>query len=184
MTRRHASTARSESAELNELEAAEFGRRVYLMRVSRRLSRAELAKKVQTSEAFIKKIENGYSYPSWKMAHRIADALGVAISYFFDLGRSPRVITVYPTLEESMFVALQVMRNRKQVLSIPLDLLRCLADRNVQRRVRDFLGLSADSPKYVQTQLDSVGLRRVSGAAIQRFPSVAKPKISRRIRDQ
>lgn len=176
-------TAKSTSEELNALEAAEYGRRVYLMRMNRKFSRDELAKKIGSTGEYIKKIENGTSYPNWKMAHKLADALGVGISYFFDLGRSPRVITVYPTLEEAMVVAIKAMRTRKQLMKIPLDLLRALSDRTVQRRVREFLGLTADHPKYIQSKLESDGLALIKTSAIERFPSVAKPKAPQRIRD-
>lgn len=52
---------------------------VFKLRVNKKLSQAELAKKIHVTQQFIQQLESGKRTPSLKVAKRLAEALGVTV---------------------------------------------------------------------------------------------------------
>jgi transcriptional regulator with XRE-family HTH domain len=59
-----------------------FGARLKAMRTDRGLSQQEVADRVECHVMQISRLENGRQDPSWKLAIRLANALGVSLDAF------------------------------------------------------------------------------------------------------
>ena len=66
-----------------ELEDAEIGKRVRTLRLHRGMSQAELGTHLDVTFQQIQKYENGANRISAGRLHRIAEILGVPITYFY-----------------------------------------------------------------------------------------------------
>lgn len=63
-----------------------IGSRITEIRLSRNLTQAQLAEKVNVSVETISRLERGVSFPSLKTMANIASALDVPLSNFFEFG--------------------------------------------------------------------------------------------------
>ena len=76
-------------SEFRQLDIKELGRRLRCARQDRKLTREELAEKVNRSATFIADIEYGEKYPSVRSLYQLCQALAVPADYLL-AGSSPR----------------------------------------------------------------------------------------------
>lgn len=77
-------------SEFRQLDIKELGRRLRCARQDRKLTREELAEKVNRSATFIADIEYGEKYPSVRSLYQLCQALAVPADYLLAGSSSPR----------------------------------------------------------------------------------------------
>lgn len=106
---------------------AEIGRRLRDIRKMRDLTQKELAQRTEgtVDYSYIGKVERGEQLPSLKLLQRLAKALRVPVSYFFEAGqgRGP----VAPELLKALTVV------HREDIPLLLEILRVLGRRRQQR---------------------------------------------------
>ena len=70
------------------MDKKETGRRIKELRLAQNISISELAKDAQVSKSLISQVERAEVYPSLKTLEKIASALGVHLSKFFQIENS------------------------------------------------------------------------------------------------
>lgn len=153
--------------ELDSLNMKEIARRLYVLRVSRGLSREELARKSGVAPSTLPKLEGAKVYPSVEQVFALSRALDVKPGYFFDLTSAPKIVAVYPTLKESAEMLLDWVDSHPSPSELPLDLLRALRSKTTQEKVRSFLKLDLELP-----ELHREVLRRLEAAQAATIPPV------------
>ena len=153
--------------ELDSLALKEFARRLYVLRVSKQLSRAELARKSGVAIRSIADSETAKRFPTLSQCVRLADALGVRVSYLFDLAKAPRIVSVYPTLREAAEMLVAWVDSHPLPSELPLDLLRALRSKATQEKVRAYLKLEIELPEVHRDVL-----QKLEAAQVATFPPV------------
>lgn len=153
--------------EIIAIEMKELARRLYVLRVERGITRLELSKASGVSEQLISRVERAKQFPSYYAARRIARVLDVKVSYLFDLGDAPRVVSVYPTLRETAEMLVKWVDSDPISAELPLDLLRALRSKKTQERVRAFLKLEIELPEVHRDFL-----ARLEAAQVATIPPV------------
>lgn len=156
--------------ESDNLIVKEFARRLYILRVSRSMTRSELSRKTGINIRTIADAESGYRFLSLRRCIKIADALNVRVSYLFDFQTAPRIISVYPTLREVIKMASKWVDNNPAVADLPVDLLKALRSKERQDEIRRLLKLELVLPEKHRDFLEGL-----ESAQVATFPPVDDP---------
>ncbi|MBA7510318.1 HTH-type transcriptional regulator PuuR [subsurface metagenome] len=82
----------------------EFGQRIKEIRIKKKFTLEELAKRTKVSASFLSQIERGIVYPSVESLKRIAIALHVKLDYLFKEEKVPRKTIVKRDKRERFFL--------------------------------------------------------------------------------
>ena len=82
----------------------EFGQRIKEIRIKKKFTLEELARRTNVSASFLSQIERGVVYPSLHSLKRIAIALHVKLGYFFQEERVPPKTIVRRDKREKFFL--------------------------------------------------------------------------------
>lgn len=81
----------------------EFGQRIKEIRIKKKFTLEELAKRTNVSASFLSQTERGVVYPSVESLKRVAIALQVKLDYLFKEERVPRKTIVKRNKRERFF---------------------------------------------------------------------------------
>ncbi len=70
--------------------AAAFGKRLRALRTAGSVTQEELGRRASLTQKYLSMVENGHVNPSLDVIHRIAAALGVAVTALFDAEKPAR----------------------------------------------------------------------------------------------
>lgn len=82
----------------------EFGQRIKEIRIKKKFTLEELAKRTSVSASFLSQIERGIVYPSVESLKRVATALQVKLDYLFKEEKVPRKTIVKRNKRERFFL--------------------------------------------------------------------------------